>query len=385
VVSDRAEPLYDLGILGGTLLDPSQGVDGASDVAIRAGRVVAVEQRIAPELCRTVVDARDRLVVPGLIDAHVHVFEGVSHYGIDADSTCLAKGVTTVIDAGSAGADTFDGFRKYIIERSATRIFAQLNISTMGMISRRIGELDDIRWASVAKTVESIERHRDVVLGVKVRLTREELVGAEAGLRPLLLAREAADTSGTRLMVHPQRAWAASLDEVLAVLGDGDILTHTYHGLENGILDGNGRIRPAVGEARQRGVAFDVGHGEGSFDWRVCEAALDQGFLPTTISSDLHRYNVAGPVHDLVTTVSKFLLLGLPLAQALAMVTVNPARLIGRTDLGSLRLGAIGDAVVLQLQEGRFDFMDSNGAIRSGQQRLAIQTVIKDGRIFRSP
>lgn len=383
-MSDGDSPAYDLGILGGTVLDPSQGLEGPRDVAIRAGRVVAVEPRIPPELCRTVVDARDRLVVPGLIDAHVHVFEGVSHYGIDADATCLAKGVTTVIDAGSAGADTFEGFRKYVIERSATRIFAQLNISTMGMISRRIGELDDIRWANVAMTVETIERHRDVILGVKVRLTRKELVGAAAGLQPLFLAREAADSTGTRLMVHPQQAWAASLDPVLAVLGDGDILTHTYHGLDNGILDSTGRIRPAVEEARQRSVAFDVGHGEGSFDWRVCESALDQGFPPTTISSDLHRYNVAGPVHDLVTTVSKFLLLGLPLADALAMVTVNPARLIGRTDLGSLRVGAVGDAVVLQLQEGRFDFMDSSGTVRRGHQRLVPCSVVKDGTPFQA-
>src|SRR4051794_16714593 len=139
-------------------------------------------------------------VSPGLVDAHVHVFEGVSHYGINPDQTCLAHGATTVVDAGSAGADTFAGFRKYVIEASATRILAHVNISTMGMLSKDIGELDDIKWASVPKALETIERNRDVVLGVKVRLTREQLVGANAGLKPLYMAREAADAAGLPIM-----------------------------------------------------------------------------------------------------------------------------------------------------------------------------------------
>lgn len=142
---------YDLGILGSTLLDPAQRIYRRSDVAITSGRVAAVRPTIEPQLCRAVVDATGRLVVPGLIDAHVHVFEGVSHYGVNADATCLAHGATTVVDAGSAGADTFDGFRRYVIETAATRILAHINISTMGMLSRRIGELEDIRWVDVPR------------------------------------------------------------------------------------------------------------------------------------------------------------------------------------------------------------------------------------------
>jgi dihydroorotase len=376
---DAGHP-YDLGILGGTLLDPAERVHGRSDVAIAAGRVAAVQPAIDPRLCRTVVDATGRLVTPGLIDAHVHVFEGVSHYGVNADETCLARGATTVVDAGSAGADTFDGFRRYVIGASATRILAHVNISTMGMISRNIGELADIRWADVRRAVETIERHRDVVLGVKVRLTRDELVGRDAGLRPLHLAREAADAAGVALMVHPQRAWAPSLDEVLGVLRAGDILTHTHHGLEHGILDDRGRLRTSVRAARDRGVAFDVGHGEGSFDWDVCERALEQDLPPTTISSDLHKYNVGGPVYDLVSTVSKFLLLGVPLEDAIRMVTADPARLIGRSgDLGTLRVGAAGDAVILDVQDGRFAFADSGGVVRQGSRRLIPTGVIKAG------
>ena len=380
VVSDRIERSYDLGILGGTLLDPAQQVHGQYDVAIASGRVAAVEPAIDPRLCKVVIDATGRLVVPGLIDAHVHVFEGVSHYGINADATCLARGATTVVDAGSAGADTFDGFRRYVIEASTTRILAHVNISTMGMLSRKIGELEDIRWADVPRALEAIERHRDVVLGVKVRLTKNELVSRDAGLRPLYLARQAADIAGVALMVHPQRAWATSLDQILDVLGDGDILTHTYHGLEHGILDDDGRVRASVRAARDRGVAFDVGHGEGSFDWNVCERALQQDFPPTTISSDLHKYNLGGPVHDLVTTMSKFLLLGLSLENVIRMVTADPASLIGRSDhLGTLKLGAAGDAVVLDVRDGRFGFADSGGIVRYGTQRLVPTRVVKAG------
>jgi dihydroorotase len=197
----------------------------------------------------------------------------------------------------------------------------------------------DIRWADVPRALEAIERHRDVVLGVKVRLTKNELVSRDAGLRPLYLACQAADIAGVALMVHPKRAWATSLDQILDVLGDGDILTHTYHGLEHGILDDDGHVRTSVRAARHRGVAFDVGHGEGSFDWNVCERALQQDFPPTTISSDLHKYNLGGPVHDLVTTMSKFLLLGLWLENVIRMVTADPASLIGRSDhLGTLSL-----------------------------------------------
>ncbi|MEA2583304.1 MAG: dihydroorotase [Thermomicrobiales bacterium] len=373
---------YDLLIKGGTLIDPAQGVHDRRDVAFAGGMVAAVAPEIAADEANETIDARGKLVVPGLIDAHVHVFEGVSHYGINPDKTCLARGATTVVDAGSAGADTFAGFRKYVIEASSTRILAHVNISSMGMLSQEIGELDDIKWASVPKALAAIERNRDLILGVKVRLTRHQLVGEAAGLKPLFLAREAADAAGLPIMVHPQQAWAPSIDEILAVMRRGDVLTHTYHGLEHGILDERGKIRPSVRAARDRGVIFDVGHGQGSFDWDVCERALAQDFPPTTISSDLHKYNVSGPVFDLATTVSKFLLLGLSLDDALAKATAAPARVVGMEGkIGTLSPGAHGDAVVLDLQEGAFDFQDSRGVTRMGNLRLEPVTVVKAGRL----
>jgi dihydroorotase len=233
------------------------------------------------------------------------------------------------------------GFRKYVIEASATRIFAQLNISSMGMLAERIGELDDLKWASVPRALETIEKNRDVILGVKVRLSRDSIVGEAAGIAPLHLAREAADAAGLPIMVHPQAAWCDSLDDILAVMRSGDILTHSFHGSSHGILDANGKIRPAVRAARERGVIFDIGHGQGSFNWQVAEAAMAQDFPPTTISSDLHIYNVHGPVFDLATTVAKFLHLGLSLDDALARVTAVPARVISLAErLGTLAVGA---------------------------------------------
>jgi dihydroorotase len=319
-----------------------------------------------------------------MIDLHVHVFWGVSHLGIDADTNCVAKGVTTAVDAGSAGADTFPGFRKYVIDVSATRLLAQLNISSQGMLTEEVGELDDIKYASVPKAIATIEQHRDVILGVKVRLTRHTIVGEAAGIRPLHLAREAGDAVGLPIMVHPQDAWCASLDDILAVMRARDILTHCYHGASHGILNPDGTVRRSVREAIERGVIFDVGHGAGSFNWDVAEQALSQGVQPQTISSDLHAYNLNGPVYDLATTVSKFLHLGFSLEDALRKVTATPAEAIGMSgDIGTLRAGAWGDAVVFDLEEGSVELMDSHGQARIGRQRLVPTTVVRAGKAYR--
>lgn len=375
--------VYDLLLQGGTLLDPAQAIHAPRDVAFANGRVATVAETIDPTSAQEVMDCAGYTVAPGLIDLHVHVFPGVSHYGIDPDPHCIAKGVTTAMDAGSAGADTFPGFRKYVIEASATRLFATLNISSQGMLNAEIGELHDIRFANVPRALQTIEANRDRILGVKVRLTKHSLVSEEAGIRPLHLAREAADAAGLPIMVHPQDAWTDSLDDILAVMGKGDILTHCFHAMPCGIFDDNRRIRPAVWEAVERGVIFDVGHGAGSFDWGVVESALAQGFLPQTISSDLHIYNVNGPVFDLATTVAKFLHLGLFLDDAIAKVTAIPAQVMGMADaIGTLKVGAWGDAVVLAVEEGSFPLVDSAGVSRTGRRMLSPRAVIRQGKVY---
>ena len=375
---------YELLIKNGTLIDAAQGIHARQDIGFANGHVAAVSDDIPTSEAREVLDANGCFVTPGLIDLHVHVFYGVSHFGIEPDSTCLAHGATTVVDAGSAGADTFPGFRKYVIDVSDTRILAQLNISSQGMLTQEIGELENPDYADVGKACRMIEAHRDIILGVKVRLTRESIVGARAGMLPLHRAREAADAAGLPLMVHPQDAWCQSIDDILAVMGKRDILTHCFHDMPCGILDENGKIRDSVHAALERGVIFDVGHGAGSFSWDVVNKAMAQGVEPTTISSDLHVYNVDGPVYDLVNVVNKFLYLGMPLDDALAKVTSVPAdTILMPGEVGTLAVGAWGDAVVFELREGAFELVDARGQSRIGTQKLEPIVVVKSGRVYR--
>ena len=375
---------YDLIIKNGTVVDPAQGVHARKDVAFANGYVSAISDAIPTSEAREVLDAEGCFVTPGLIDLHVHVFYGVSHFGIEPDPTCLARGATTVVDAGSAGADTFAGFRKYVIEVSDTRIFAQVNISSQGMLTQEIGELENPDYADVEKACRTIEQHRDIILGVKVRLTRESIVGARAGMLPLHRAREAADAAGLPIMVHPQDAWCDSIDDILNLMGERDILTHCFHDMPCGILDEAGKVRDSVHAAIARGVIFDVGHGAGSFSWDVVQTAMAQGVEPTTISSDLHTYNVDGPVYDLVNVVNKFLYLGMSLDDALAKVTSVPATTILMPgQVGTLAVDAWGDAVIFELREGEFRLVDANDAVRISKQILEPVVVVKGGRVYR--
>jgi dihydroorotase len=375
------EPVHDLLIRGGHLIDPAAGLTGRYDVAFRDGRVTAVAPSIPAEQGRRVIDARGQVLAPGLVDLHTHVFWGVAHLGVEADPYCVARGVTTAIDAGCAGATTYPGFRRYVVDVSATRIYALLNISAQGMLDQKVGELEDIRFADVQRAIQTCEANRDVIVGVKVRMSPG--VNGAHGLEPLRRAREAADAVGRPVMVHAADM-PETIDQVLDLMRPGDVLTHCYHGLpRTGILDGDGRINRSVRRARERGVLFDVGHGAGGFAFRVAEAALAQGFLPGTISSDLHHYNVGGPVYDLVTTLSKFLLLGVPLDDVLEMATAAPARALPLPEpVGTLAVGAAGDAVVLALREGTFTFRDGAAEERTGHQKIEPVAVVRAGRTY---
>ena len=375
---------YDLIVRNATLIDPAQDISGPRDVAFSDGSVAAVGDDLLTASAHQIIDAAGLYLTPGLIDVHVHVFPDVSHFGIEPDPTCLARGATTVVDAGSAGYDTFPAFRKYVIEVSETRIVAMVNISCQGMISESVSEFSLPEYANVDLACKSIEANRDLILGVKVRLTRDTIVWKSAGMTPLHRAREAADAAGLPIMVHPQAAWCDSLDDILAVMKKDDILTHCFHSMECGILDEAGRVRESVHAALDRGVIFDVGHGAGSFSWPVVESAMEQGVLPQTISSDLHIYNVNGPVYDLANVMTKFLHLGLSLEDVIAKVTSVPAGAVLRDSrLGTLAAGSVGDAVLLELRSGDFQLEDSDGEMRTGSRKLEPVTVIKAGRVYR--
>src|SRR5262249_32668572 len=345
-------------IRGGRVIDPGAGLDDVRDVRLTGDRVATVGAGLSSAPGEDVLDARGLLVVPGLIDLHVHVFYGASHYGVEADPHCLATGTTTVVDAGSAGALTFSAFRKYVIEVAETRILPFLNIGATGMLSSDVGELEDLRFVDKGKAIETIEAHRGLIRGVKVRLSRE--VAGTNARAAFAIARETAEAARLPIMVHPSNT-PIGLDEIVGALRPGDPLTHCFPGREEGVLDADGRVRPEVRRAVDRGLVLDVGHGRGSFSFAVVRRALAQNLRPHTISSDLHVYNVRGPVFDLATTMSKFLALGLTLSEVVGMTTEAPARALAETGkLGSLRPGAAADVTMLRLQSGIVALADSS-------------------------
>ena len=373
---------YDLIVMGGRVIDPSQGINGVRDVALADGKVALGADDIPSDQARNVIDATGTIVTPGLIDLHTHDFWGASRYGVDPDTVHIARGVTTVVDAGSSGAHTFPAFRKYVIDRARTRIFAMLNISGMGMALGYAG-LEDIRWAKVQQTVRVGREQRDVVLGVKARIPP---LPADSYREVLRRAIDAAEGMDGIFMLH-LGGTSIPVAERLKMLRPGDVLTHSFRHSPggNGILDAEGNVLEEAWEAKERGVVFDVGHGKGSFSFETMERAMAQGFLPDTISSDLHIGNVDRTVYDLHTTLSKFLHLGMRLDEVIRLGTEAPAKVIGKSnELGTLRPGAVGDVTISKLEEGRFQLSDSGGRrVVEATHRLTHVKTIKGGREYR--
>jgi len=368
----------DLVLAGGRVLDPGQGIDGPLDIGVTAGQVSAIGD--AGRAGET-IDATGLVLVPGLVDLHTHLYCGVSHYGIDPDANCLRRGVTTAVDAGSAGAQTFPGFRRYVIEPAGTRVLAFLHVAVQGMITSLVGELEDLRWASPDQAVARAREHPDVIVGVKVRLGYQ-MVGndPEPALR---LARQAAGRLGLPLMVHIIDM-RKPITWLLRQLGEGDIVTHCFHANEGGILAPDGRLYPEVARARARGVVFDVGHGAGSFAYRVARAAFAQDFPPDTVSSDLHAHNVAGPVYDQATTLSKLLHCGMSLADVVTATTAAPAAAIRRSaDVGTLTPGATADVTGFELRAGEWMLPDGAGDGEPVETLIVPRLVVRAGTVHR--
>jgi dihydroorotase len=374
---------YDLLIRGGRVVDPSQDVDAVRDVAIAGGKIAQIEANIPSSQAREVIDAGGKIVTPGLIDIHTHVFPYVGPYGIEPDPYCLRRGVTTVVDAGTSGSFAFPAFRKFIIERAATRIRPLLHVVSIGMIAggtSNMGELEDLRYCVPKLAVDAANKNRDLVVGFKIRFSRGYT--GPNDYEGMKRAREAADKARLPLMIHI--GWAYTpLPKLLALMKKGDVVTHSFNGRPNGIIDSSGKLLPEVIEARQRGVLFDVGHGAGSFSFDTMEKCLKQDFLPDTISSDLYSANINGPVFDLVTTLSKFLLLGLGLRQVVERATVNATHVFDfGAQIGTLRPGAEADVSVLELREGKFAFVDSTRKTRTGRQKFEPVVTIRGGKAY---
>jgi dihydroorotase len=295
------------------------------------------------------------------------------------DPLCLASGVTTVVDAGSPGWATFPAFRKWIAEGSETRVLSFVHISGIGLTYALVGEMEEMRYANVGYTAQTIREHADITTGVKVRQGLSQ-VGAN-GVEPLLKAIEAAEKARTRVMVHIGAG--VPLPNVLEPLRPGDIVTHCFQGRGDTIFEGDGDFLPAVREARERGVLFDVGHGSGSFHYPTGRRAIERGFLPDVISSDLHSISVEGPVFDMPTTASKFLNLGMTLGDVIRRVTVAPAKAIGRDDeLGYLAVGSVADIAVFDIEEGAFVFEDTHGIREYAPRRIKAFATIRAGKVW---
>ena len=374
---------YDLLIKGGKVIDPSQGLEGEYDVAVRAGKIASVAPGMPEAHAGHVIRAQGKIVTPGLIDLHVHLFPYVGPYGIEPDPYCVRRGVTSVIDAGTSGAFTFPAFRRFIIERAATRIRALLHVVSIGMVAGstpNMGELEDLRYCDPKLAAEAASKNRDLIVGFKIRFSKQYT--GPNDLEGMRRAREAADEAGLPIMIHIGGSYSP-LKELLALMKKGDVVTHSFNSHPNGLLDSGGKIVPEVLEARERGVLFDVGHGAGSFSFEVMEKCLNQGFLPDTISSDLYSANINGPVYDLVTTLSEFLLLGMNLHDVIARATVNSSRVFDfGASIGTLKPGSEADVSVLELRDGEFTFTDSDGKSRTGGSKLEAMTTVRGGKVF---
>lgn len=379
--TSSAQTQYDLLIQGGHMVDAKNHINGTRDVAMKDGKIAAVADHIDPATALKTVDAKGLYVTPGLIDIHVHVYAstGEAHSyagdnGVFPDGFTFRTGVTTVADAGSSGYRNFEDFKEHIIDRSKTRVLAFLNIVGAGMRGPKFE--NNQKDMEPGPAAEMAKRYPGLIVGIKTA----HYAGPE--WTPVEHAVEAGTMANIPVMVDfgankPERPLEVLLTEKLR---PGDIYTHCYSGLRNELLP-SGKVNPGMWEGRKRGVIFDVGHGGGSFAWRVAVPAIQQGFLPDSISTDLHIGSMNTGMKNMLNLMSKFLTLGLSADEVIARSTWNPAREIHHDELGNLSVGSPADVSVLRLEKGKFGFTDMYGARMSGHEKFVCEMTVKNGKI----
>lgn len=373
---------YDLVLTGGRVVDPGKGVDRVTDVAFKDGKVAAVGDGLARST-NSVRDVGGCLVMPGMIDFHVHVYWGGTSLGVRPDELARRCGTTTWLDVGSAGAGNFEGFREHVIGRTDTKILAYLHVGFAGIYAFgkevMLGESTDMRLLEPNVCARVARENPDIIKGIKVR------IGAHAsgmnGITPLKFAIEAAEQAELPVMCHIDRP-PPRYEEVLETLRPGDTLTHCFRPHPNAPIYRNGKVREACFAARERGVWFDIGHGMGSFSFEVARAMLDGGFPPDVISSDVHALCIDGPAYDNMETMSKFLALGMAVPDIVRAVTETPAKILGRPDLADLGDGSTGDVTVMRIVEGDFTLVDVEGVAMTTDRKFALDSVVLDGRLW---
>jgi dihydroorotase len=381
-----SKQLADFLLKGGRLIDPASGRDGPFDMRVRDGIVDAIGADLPPDGA-AVIDVKDQIVMPGLIDVHLHLMKGLGAFGVDPDVFGVGSGVTTVVDAGSAGHSLLNVFRNYITDNAKTRVLNYINLSTLGGVTGPgYSILADPRLIDEEKIEKAVAANRDIIVGIKIMATGGAL-GAQ-GLKPLERARKLGDSLKLPLLVHIGESWTKDtapvhIGDVLKYLRPGDIVTHMFTVHPGGLLDGNGKLWPQVRDAKESGVLMDVGHGLHNLNFDVARRVLDQGLHPDGVSTDGHRGNRAGPVYDLPTTMAKLMALGFSLHQVIEMATVNAARLLGRmNELGTFRIGLPAEISVLRIEDRDWQAIDSQKGTIPAHQALVPVYAIRRGAIY---
>ena len=380
---NQTDKAFDLLLAGGRVIDSRHGLDAECDIGVRDGRVAAVGVDLPRAVATAIRDVRGLLVVPGLIDLHTHIYHKATSYGVDPDAVALRSAVTTMIDAGSAGASNYAGLRDFVMAPARTRLLAYLNISFAGIFAFErgvmVGEAAIRDLLSVEHCRAVAQANLDTIVGIKVRLGAA--VSGEVGIEALDRAIGAAEPLGLPVMTHIGKPLPGYV-EILARMRAGDVLTHCFRPAPNAPVDAAGRVLPALRAARERGVLFDIGHGMGAFGFESAEAALADGFAPDIISSDVHALSVNGPAYDLLHTMSKLLNCGVPVEAVIAMASDAPARALRKDELGHLGVGAPADISLLRVAEVPMSFVDAVGVRRDGVRLLRPAGLLRAGQWF---